>query len=96
MDPDSSSNATESNSLRSRKLMPNFTGPGVQPILPKANPDFWSGSGHPTSMWEATVCPVTDVAAFLSDPLRCIFGDGGGTIISKLLLLLLLRGYDFI
>ena len=76
--------------------MPNFTGPGVQPILPKANPDFWSGSGHPTSMWEATVCPVTDVAAFLSDPLRCIFGDGGGTIISKLLLLLLLRGYDFI
>lgn len=60
-----------------------LAGPGVKPVLPKANADFWTGSGHPTSMWEATLCPVTDVAAFLSDPLRCIFGDGGGTIISK-------------
>jgi hypothetical protein len=61
------------------KEMPFGDGPGVMPGFPEGTPGFWQGlegeAGYATKMWEVVACPVADVEGFLSNPMRCFFGD---------------------
>lgn len=70
------------NTSATQDAMPFGDGPGVMPGFPKGNPDFWAGTAYATEMWEVVACPVADVEGFLSNPLRCYFGnlndDGSG------------------
>lgn len=71
------------NTAATQDAMPFGDGPGVMPGLPQGNPEFWAGNAFATNMWEVVACPVADVEGFLSNPLRCYFGnlneDGSGS-----------------
>jgi|AntRauTorckE5430_2_1112549.scaffolds.fasta_scaffold02064_2 hypothetical protein len=66
------------------KPLPFGNGPGAKPYFPKATKEFWNGSGVPKSMWETIACPVADVEKYLENPMRCIIGDGTGTIMATI------------
>lgn len=61
---------------QTQDAMPFGDGPGVMPALPKGTKEFWTGQGFAQEMWEVVACPVADVEGYLSNPLRCFFGDG--------------------
>ena len=66
------------------KPLPFGNGPGAKPYFPKATKEFWNGSGGPKSMWETIACPVADVEKYLENPMRCVIGDGDGTIMATI------------
>lgn len=60
---------------QTQDAMPFGDGPGVMPAFPQGTTDFWTGEGDAQKMWEVVACPVTDVGTFLTNPMRCVFGE---------------------